>query len=100
MGLVGITEGHSTCIPLLIFALMRLLQFFFSDIPAVNMAQSNMTAIALSGATVYESIMLQSPLLSIAAGLISMDAALGTSIFVANNGQEIAEFLRLQEGKM
>lgn len=44
--------------------------------------------------------MLQSPLLSITAGLLSMDAALGTSVFVANNAHEIASFLRLQENKI
>ena len=100
MGLVGLAEGHGTCIPLMIFALMRLLQFFFREIPAVNMAQSNMTAVALSGVTIYEAITLQSPLLSVAAGLLSLDAALGTSIFVANNLHDIARFLRLQERKM
>lgn len=100
MGMVGIADGHHTCIPIMIFALMRLLQFFCREIPAVNMAQSNFTAVALSGATIYEAIMLQSPLLSVAAGLLSVDAALGTSIFVSNNAHEIAQFLRLQEGKV
>lgn len=57
MGMVGIVEGHGTCIPVLVFALMRLLQFLSNDIPAVNMAQSNFTAMALSGATIYNAVM-------------------------------------------
>jgi hypothetical protein len=38
MGMVGILEGHGTCIPVLVFALMRLLQFLSREIPAINMA--------------------------------------------------------------
>ena len=101
MGLVNTAEGHLRVgLPVLSFALVRLLQFLFSEIPAVNMAQSNAVGVAAAGLVAYEAIHESSPLMGIAAGVLSLDAILGTSIFVAHNAHEIANFLRMQETKI
>ena len=73
---------------ILSFNLLRLIQFLFSGILGIQMAQSNMVCLGLATIALAK-IQTQSPMCVFATLILVLDALLGTAIFVAKNEKEI-----------
>ena len=73
---------------ILVFNICRLIQFLFSGIIGLQLVQSNLVCVILS-AIALGNLWSQSSLCILASLVITLDALLGTAIFVTKNEKEI-----------
>lgn len=91
--LVSSIQGNGYQLLFLAFYLVRLNQFFFKSITALNMAQSNMVCLVLAVISMSTLIQGFSVLACLSTILLVADAYIGLFKFALENKLSIAEYL-------
>jgi len=94
--IVGTEQRDYLSAMILVFAMMRLVQFIFNDLLIIKMIQSNMFGLALAVMAIVSVLSRSAPTFTmISAALLVLDAVIGMSIFFHQNKQQISKELGL-----
>lgn len=94
--MVGAEQKDYLSAIIMVFAMMRLVQFIFNDLLIIKMIQSNMFGLALAVMAIVSVLSRNAPTFTvISAALLVFDAVIGMTMFFHQNKEQISKELGL-----